>query len=141
VFDLDETLVHVNRGKAYNMSEYFVPVIKPDGTQVKVGFNIRPYCVEMLAELKPLYNIVLMTASVDVYAQKVIKVIDSKNEYFQLVISKDSCRQYPGGKTIKDLLIFEDLYDQEADEKGDALRNFRYEEIVLVDNFASAYAY
>ena len=112
VFDLDETLVHVNRGKAYSQSQYFVPVTKPDGVEVKVGFNIRPYCVEMLRALKTSFNIVVMTASVGVYAEKVVSMIDPKMEYIQLVISKNYCKQYPGGKTIKDLLIFSDLFDK-----------------------------
>lgn len=158
VFDLDETLVHVNRGEAYKRSTHFVPVVKPDGTEVLVGFNIRPYCREMLRAIKPLYNLVLMTASVRVYAEKVIEIIDPHNEFFQLMICKESCKQYPGGKTIKDLLIFRDLYeekviiDPEEDlESIDEFENsfftekaklgkFRYNDIVLVDNFSSAFA-
>lgn len=112
----------------------------------------------MLSQLKQLYNIVLMTASVRVYAEKVIEVIDPKNQYFQLLICKDTCKQYPGGKTIKDLLIFKDLYEQQKggiqeEENMDVdefensflkeqqkLGRFKYEDIVLVDNFSSAYA-
>lgn len=156
VFDLDETLVHVNRGKAYNQSQYFVPVTKQDGVEVNVGFNIRPYCQEMLRSLKDKYNIVVMTASVGVYAEKVVKMIDPKMELIQLLISKESCKQYPGGKTIKDLLIFWDLFEKKAQDKEEnpplpksnseapgsstSLGRFRFEDILLVDNLASAYA-
>lgn len=92
VFDLDETLVHVNRGKAYNQSQYFVPVTKPDGVEVNVGFNVRPYCLEMLKALKGHFNLVVMTASVGVYAEKVLQVIDPNTELIQLLISKESCK-------------------------------------------------
>ena len=38
-------------------------------------------------------------------------------ELIQLLISKESCKQYPGGKTIKDLLIFWDLFEKKAEPK------------------------
>ena len=124
VFDLDETLVHVNRGAHFKDSEQFVKVLKPNGTEVLVGFNIRPNVVEVLTDLKAHYNIVLMTASVEAYATKVLEVLDPDQTIFQTYVCKEHCLYYKNSKSVKDLSIFEEV------EPGN---------IVLVDNFSSAF--
>lgn len=125
VFDLDETLVHVNRGPNFKKSDYFVKVKKPNGTMVTVGFTVRPKCREILEKLKENFNIVLMTASVKEYAEKVREILDPENNIFQSFLTKSYCLYLNTGKSIKDLSIYEgvDLKD-----------------IILIDNFASAYA-
>lgn len=98
---------------------------KPSGQTVTVGFTVRPFSRELLQTLKPLFNLVLMTASVRAYAEKVKEVLDPDDNIFQLFLTKESCLYLKGGKSIKNLSIYKGINPKD---------------LILVDNFASAYA-
>jgi CTD small phosphatase-like protein 2 len=53
---------------------------KPD--PIKVGVNIRPYAQECLKELSEYYELVLFTASHEIYANAVADYLDPQRQFF-----------------------------------------------------------
>lgn len=78
----------------------------------------------MVSKLKPLYNMIIMTSSVECYAKAIYEIIDPDSSIFSTLLTKNSCLSY-GRKSVKDLSIFEGV---------------SLEDIVLIDNFAYAYS-
>jgi len=123
VFDLDETLIHTLPSKRNDEADKLVEVKRLHEDMLQVGFKIRPGYLEIISQLKPLYNLVIMTSSVECYAEAVYKAIDPKKSIFQLMLAKGHCINY-SGKMVKDLRIFEGV---------------PLADIIIVDNFAYAY--
>jgi len=85
VLDLDETLIHFN-----------------DNGGMESFFLIRPGCREFLAELAPLYEIVIFTAAMQDYADSVLDQLDPEGKLIKH-------RLYRQHTTFKDGQIFKDL--------------------------------
>ena len=82
VFDMDETLIHTNSAQNFKISDKFTKVIRKGKDSITIGFSIRPYLYEMLEQLKPLYNLVIVTSSAECYAKAIFGILDPKSEYF-----------------------------------------------------------
>ena len=82
VFDMDETLIHTNSAQNFKISEKFTKVKRKGQASITIGFTIRPYLYEMLEQLKPHYNLVIMTSSAECYAKAIFEILDPKKEFF-----------------------------------------------------------
>ena len=50
---------------------------------IKAGINVRPYAFDILKELSYYYEIIVFTASHSCYANVVLDMLDSENNYIQ----------------------------------------------------------
>jgi CTD small phosphatase-like protein 2 len=100
--DLDETLVHC----------CVTPIDDPELT-FTVNFNnavysvyvrTRPYLMKFLKQVSKWFEIVLFTASQEVYADKLLDILDPRREYIQHRVFRDSC-VCVNGNYLKDLTI------------------------------------
>lgn len=81
----------------------------------------------MLALLKKNFELILFTAGVRNYAQKIVAVIEEEERYFDHIISRDYCSLSPGSRFhVKDLMQL--------------LENRSIKDIVIVDNKATSFA-
>jgi CTD small phosphatase-like protein 2 len=107
VLDLDETLVH----SSLTMPETYDHVlhIYIGGNLVDIFVKFRPYLFTFLREIAQLYEVIVFTSSVEIYADRLLDVIDPNNTLFHYRVFRDSCIQI-GRHFIKDLdLLQRDL--------------------------------
>ncbi|GAM20279.1 hypothetical protein SAMD00019534_034540 [Acytostelium subglobosum LB1] len=101
VLDLDETLVHCSTE----------PIDEPDLTflvtfnsvEYRVFAKKRPFFEEFLAKASTLFEVIIFTASQEVYANKLLNMIDP-NKYIKYRLYRDSC-VCVDGNYLKDLSI------------------------------------
>ncbi|CAD8065791.1 unnamed protein product [Paramecium primaurelia] len=119
VFDLDETLIHCNQRdqKSYDV----ILTINLNKTQqVFAKINIRPNAVEILKKLSKDFELIVFTASDQIYAKSIIDYLDPNNNIFAHRLYRESCILTSGGILVKDLRIL----------------NRNLERVALIDNSA-----
>lgn len=99
VLDLDETLVH-SSFIAIPEADFKIEV-SLDGKDFVIYVVKRPGVEEFLTELSKHYELVLFTASVEKYAQKVTQLIDP-NTVIEAMLYREHCT-FHGGNFVKDL--------------------------------------
>jgi TFIIF-interacting CTD phosphatase-like protein len=106
LLDLDETLVHCNKGREFGYSHAFVESTLPNGDKLnvifflakkKLGINIRPYTQEFLETIKKLYCVVVFTSAHESYAKAVVDYLDPGRNIFSAHYSRKLCDNYKGG--------------------------------------------
>jgi Dullard-like phosphatase family protein len=107
LLDLDETLIHcsgdLNTEVPFQMQLTF---INDEGIPVQGLLNVRPYAQEFLKTMSENYEVVLFTASLKYYADRILKVIDPHRSFFSHVFYRESCCKTTNGKLVKDLTVF-----------------------------------
>ena len=121
IFDLDETLIHREVENLSDCDE-IIEVKMPNKTVAKIGINIRPLLTESLMKIRESYILVLFTASQQIYADKVLQLIDPKNEFFVKRLYRDSCKI---GNIDKEQIYIKDL---------DIFSGVPLEKTVIIDN-------
>lgn len=122
--DLDETLIH-----ACSISENPQHIIKgtgPYGSEILIGFNVRPYCLEFLKKLSQFYEIVIFTASMSNYAHAIVNFLDPYHQYISEVLTRSSCIRSKNGFFIKDLRI---------------IKNRELKNMMIVDNLSHSFGF
>jgi len=99
VLDLDETLVHSSFKPVPN-ADYVVP-IEIDGNQHHVYVLKRPHVDAFLKAMKPLFEVVLFTASLSKYADPVTDLLDI-NRSCRYRLFREHC-VFHHGSYVKDL--------------------------------------
>ena len=104
ILDLDETLVH-SSFEPVARADLHIPVVL-DGERYVAYVKKRPYVEQFLVRCLELFDVVIWTASLAVYAEPLIaelckhaKCSNMKQMY------RDSCTQLPGGGYVKDLSV------------------------------------
>ena len=124
ILDLDETLVHSMNEIPQNL-KYPVHQIQwrdPISQSLEVAYtSIRPGVTEFLSKVTKLYEVVIFTASMPLYAHQVLKLLDT-NQYNFPLLSRSDCI-LEGDIFIKDLSVI-----------NRSLKN-----IIIVDNFPKSY--
>ena len=106
VLDLDETLVHASfiPGTAADLA-FSLDI---DGRNYQISVLFRPGAQAFLLSVSRLYEVVIFTASLSVYAEQVIDALDVKG-VVSARLFRDSCT-YQDGAYVKDLnLLGRDL--------------------------------
>ena len=93
---------------------------------LKVGINIRPYCLEFLEKMSLLYEIIIFTASAFDYATEIINFIDPERKYISGILVRENCMETKIGFFIKDLRI---------------VKNRNLKDMIIVDNLAHSFGF
>ena len=125
VFDLDETLIHCIPYAKYKANPKLAELadvvldwnFTPDR---KLYINIRPYMIECLEAIKEDYQIVVFTASQQMYADTILNFLDPRGEIFEARLYRGSWYTSNELAYVKDLRIFEDQWD--------------LKDVILIDN-------
>lgn len=120
LLDLDETLIHCT-GDASQKHRFDLEVdfINHEGIPLTGYMNVRPYTNRFLEVMSNHFEVVVFTASMKYYADRILKIIDPHRQFISDVFYRDSCCRTRNEKLVKDLTIF----------KGIPLS-----EMILVDN-------
>mmetsp|Transcript_7548 Transcript_7548/g.10729 ORF Transcript_7548/g.10729 Transcript_7548/m.10729 type:complete len:481 (-) Transcript_7548:538-1980(-) len=102
VLDLDETLVHCTVEKV-NDADLVFPVVF-HGAEYQVHVRLRPYLFEFLESVSKKFEVVVFTASQQVYADKLLDRIDPEKKYIQHRMFRESCLAVEGNY-LKDLNV------------------------------------
>ncbi|KAL0477904.1 carboxy-terminal domain RNA polymerase II polypeptide A small phosphatase [Acrasis kona] len=99
VLDLDETLVHSCFTHVPN-SDFYIPIVI-EGTKHTVYVLKRPFVDEFLTEMAKIYEIVIFTASVSLYANPLLDLLDP-NRVITHRLFREHCT-FVDGLYVKDL--------------------------------------
>ena len=114
IFDLDETLVHCTYHDSDDSksTDVTLPIPMDGGGSVEAGFNIRPFCNEMLQFANKHFEVIVFTASHQNYADAILDHLDPTGTLIQHRLYRPSCVKTEEGVYIKDLrVINRDLKD------------------------------
>jgi len=125
---MDETLIHCVDDIEKQETDVVLEIDFPDEEPVYAGVNIRPYIMECLQEASKNYQIIVFTASHQVYADAILDYIDPHKELIQHRLYRQHCVLTPEGYYVKDLRIFDPA-------------QFEQSQIVIVDNSVFSFAY
>ena len=108
VLDLDETLIHCTEnylvGKKF---QHEVDFITDKKIWIRGYLNIRPHAIEFLQSVSRHFEVVVLTASQQYYADKIMEYLDPERKYVSAMYYRDSCVRTQCGITVKDLRMFE----------------------------------
>jgi len=122
VLDLDETLVHCTV-EAVDDADLTFPV-EFHGMTYQVYVRLRPHLNEFLEAIADKFEVIVFTASQQVYADALLDLIDPENKYIKHRMFRESCLSVEGN-FLKDLNVL-----------GRDLKKS-----VLVDNSPHAFGY
>jgi Dullard-like phosphatase family protein len=123
VFDMDETMVSARFKN--RLPEGFVTNFAIDFQGSPIHVRVRPYLQDCLDRLSQLYEIIVFTAGVQEYADKILDQIDPERKIIKKRLYRQDCIQL-GEYFVKDLDVFIDR------EK---------ENIIIVDNSIMSFAF
>ena len=100
--DLDETLVHCSIEPIENPELKFAVTF--NGVDYDVYVRTRPYLESFLREVSQWFEIIVFTASQQVYADKLLDILDPEHKYIQHRVFRESCVNVDGNY-LKDLTV------------------------------------
>ncbi|KAI3640482.1 hypothetical protein MIR68_001360 [Amoeboaphelidium protococcarum] len=104
VLDLDETLVHCSteRSKFQSFDHHFT--VDFQNRTFDVFAKQRPFVLDFLDHVSELYEVVIFTASQQIYADKILNLLDKNKKWTKFRLFRNSC-VHIDGTFIKDLRI------------------------------------
>ncbi|CAD8074303.1 unnamed protein product [Paramecium primaurelia] len=123
IFDMDETLIHCNEDEN-DKCQFKIDIQFEDGEIIEAGINIRNFAKEIIQKLSDQCEVMIFTASQDVYANKVINILDPNNK-LSYRIFRESCISVGDNNLIKHLGVL----------------NRDLKNVVLIDNSSYSFAH
>jgi len=102
VLDLDETLVHCTV-EPTDQADLLFPVVF-HGITYQVNVRLRPHLFTFLEKIKDKFEVIIFTASQEVYANELLNLIDPDGKYIHYRLYRDSCLAVDGNY-LKDLNV------------------------------------
>ncbi|CAB9524757.1 Carboxy-terminal domain RNA polymerase II polypeptide A small phosphatase [Seminavis robusta] len=102
VLDLDETLVHCTVEPTPDADLQFPVVFH--GITYQVHVRLRPHLFDFLEKIKDKYEVIVFTASQQVYANELLNLIDPEGKYIHHRLYRESCLAVEGNY-LKDLNV------------------------------------
>eukprot|EP00522_Entomoneis_paludosa_P007111 CAMPEP_0172446976 /NCGR_PEP_ID=MMETSP1065-20121228/6389_1 /TAXON_ID=265537 /ORGANISM="Amphiprora paludosa, Strain CCMP125" /LENGTH=402 /DNA_ID=CAMNT_0013198165 /DNA_START=107 /DNA_END=1315 /DNA_ORIENTATION=+ len=102
VLDLDETLVHCTVEPIPDADMTFP--VEFHGTTYQVHVRLRPFLNTFLKKIRGHYEVIVFTASQQVYADELLNLIDPDGLFFQHRLFRESCMAVEGN-FLKDLNV------------------------------------
>lgn len=100
ILDLDETLIFSSKRRISSKSIFI---------EKNLYVNKRPYLKDFLRNVSKRFNLILFTASEKKYAEKILKIIDKKNNLFMLKFFRQDCVILPNNLVLKNLEFLQNL--------------------------------
>jgi Dullard-like phosphatase family protein len=126
MLDLDETLVRAEPLSYTKKYSQVINVKVAEDQFQNFGVMVRPYTTEFLQAICQNHKIVVYTASVQEYAEKIVQVLDPHRQFIDQVLSREHC-SFVGGLFVKNLEI-------------GIHHDITLENIIIVDNYVHSYA-
>ncbi|CAD8113957.1 unnamed protein product [Paramecium sonneborni] len=101
IFDMDETLMHCNEDEN-DKCQFKIPIEFEDGERIIAGINIRNFAKEIIQKLSEVCEVMIFTASYDIYANQVINILDPHNNLCCRIF-RDNCISVDDNHLIKHL--------------------------------------
>ena len=122
ILDLDETLIN-----SCLLEDGPDLILTPKvGSDIKIMIKVRPYVQQFLNIMKEHFEILVFTASSELYAKTVVQALDPNEEYISHILHRDFCLETNRGIRIKDLRI---------------IKNRNMKDMIIVDNFVPAFSF
>jgi len=102
VLDLDETLVHCTVEPTPDADLQFPVVFH--GITYQVHVRLRPHLFDFLEKIKDKFEVIIFTASQQVYANELLNLIDPEGKYIHHRLYRESCLAVEGNY-LKDLNV------------------------------------
>jgi CTD small phosphatase-like protein 2 len=122
ILDLDETLI--NCCELRDGPDMILTPLESCDTRIMI--KVRPFTQQFLCMMKEHFEIIIFTASSELYAKTVVKALDPQMEYISYVFHREYCMETDKGIRIKDLRIF---------------KNRNLKDMIIVDNFVPAFSF
>jgi CTD small phosphatase-like protein 2 len=122
ILDLDETLINCCELRD-GPDMILVPI---ESSDTRIMIKVRPFTQQFLCLMKEHFEIIVFTASSELYAKTVVKALDPQMEYISYMFHRDYCMETDKGIRIKDLRIF---------------KNRNLKDMIIVDNFVPAFSF
>jgi Dullard-like phosphatase family protein len=110
LLDLDETLIHCTGDSSQRHKfDREVDFINHEGIPLTGYLNVRPHTTRFLEVMSEHFEVVIFTASMKYYADRILKIIDPQRKFVSEVFYRDSCCRTRNEKLVKDLTIFKGI--------------------------------
>lgn len=83
IFDMDETLIHCVDDIETQNPDVILEIDFPGEETVCAGINLRPYLMQCLQEANKMFQVIVFTASHQIYADAILDYVDPEHELFQ----------------------------------------------------------
>lgn len=120
VIDLDETLVHSEPAVPGKVYDHEIPLSRGN-----IGVQVRPYLRTFFESIRDCYELIIYTASGEIYAEKVRELIDPDDRYFLHLLSRRQCIK------VNDIFV----------KTIDIFANRDPKTVLILDNAFYAFAY
>lgn len=104
ILDVDETLVHSSFKTTPQRCDLELGIVV-NGNPGKVFVKIRPYLKEFFDFISSRFEVVIFTASLSVYCNPLMDILDSEKRLGNLRLFREHCTRTASGAYIKDLSL------------------------------------
>lgn len=104
ILDVDETLVHSSFKTTPQRSDLQIDIVV-NGNPGVVFVKKRPYLKEFLDFVASRFEVVVFTASLSVYCNPLMDILDPEKKLGNLRLFREHCTKAPSGAYIKDLSL------------------------------------
>ena len=107
LLDLDETLVHCSDNLTLaNKFDHQLDFIKDNGIMVPGLLNIRPHAQAFIESMSKVYEVVVFTASMKYYADRILDVLDPQRRFISKCFYRQTCSKTSSSRLVKDMSMF-----------------------------------
>ena len=123
ILDLDETLIHSEEAISTKKYDTVLTITLSNNRPQRIGLKLRPYCTQFLEKMSKKFELIIFTASLEDYANKVIDYIDPENKFISHRLFRQHC-----------------ISHERCFIKDQRVINRRIEDMIIVDNLVYSFA-